>query len=187
MPANLIILALLIVLSLLGLFLASQVLTTWIGKRLPLYLVKSLNLVGMFVVFSWLFRGAHEEGHALTALTLGIEGEVKFWWSIARFYYPEGVYISPTQEMWVALGGGLAVFAAFWILLSLKNLSLRYCTWDLDDVFTLHLTALWNLLYSFTEVIRWPFWGGGASLALALGISLWIYGKRLAKWLELSH
>ena len=185
MPTDLIVMAALIVLGLMVFYLVSMRVAKWIGRSVDEMWIKIVNIVVMVVVYALIFRGAHEEGHALAAYSMGIEGTVKFFWTTAHFYYPEGVAVTPSQEMWISLAGGLAVFAVYWVLVFLKELSLEKFSWDLDDVFTIQTMALWNLLYSFTEVIDWSLYGGLVSLVLALVIGLLLYGRRLKDWLRI--
>src|SRR3990167_489521 len=143
-------------------------------------LTKILSMLGSFILFGMGFTGFHEYGHWQAAQFVGVPGgRIEITFTGGHYFYPDGFYPNAFQDFWVGLGGGLAValfFAFFWII---RQKSLSFSEWDLDDSFALMAWGIGQLLYGFTESIGWYWQGGILPMSVGFIIALAIYGKKI--------
>lgn len=148
-------------------------------------LTKILSILGSFLLFGIGFAGIHELGHYQFAQWAGVPGgEIKLGLIFSAYIYPADFTPIAIQDFWMKLGGGLAVALFFIFFWAIRQNSLRFSAWDLDDTFALMAWGIGQLLYAFTEVMYWYYQDGIIPMSVGIAIALLIYGKRIIKWLR---
>ena len=148
-------------------------------------LTKISSIIGSLFLFGAGFTGLHEYGHWQTAQWVGVPGgRIEFTFFNGFYFYPEGFIPTSTQDFLVRLGGGITValfFAFYWVI---RQKSLNFSEWDIDDTFALVALGLGQLFYGFTEAVKWYWQGGLIPTSLGFIIACIIYGKRILRWLN---
>ena len=141
-------------------------------------------MLGSLILFGIGFTGFHEYGHWQVAQWVGVPGgRIELSLTSGFYFYPEGFLPTAIQDFWVGLGGGLAVaifFSFFWFI---RQQSLTFSAWDLDDTFALMVWGVGQLLYGFTEAVGWYWWGGVVPMVIGFVVGSLIYGRKIIKWL----
>ena len=147
------------------------------------FLRLGLILAQTFAYFH-LVTGIHEQGHMLMANWVGVEGKVRFWGTVGKFYYPEGSNVLWWQDALIGLAGGGMVALTFGILWAIQHWNGRESKTELDTAAIFAIITIWQFSYAISETINWGAdWLQLAGTLGAIAVVFKLYRRRFMKLL----
>ena len=150
-------------------------------------LAKIVPLLVQAVVITLAVTCVHEYWHNIVAGIVGVKGYVDFGWLSGHFYYVGEV--KPWQDAIVGCAGGLGTALFFGVLWLCAVWQGRYSQWEIDQMVIYGVVAIQQFCYGIAEgVDRWfgsaVIWSYVVGSVAAVGLILWLYGRRFMAWLE---
>ena len=150
-------------------------------------ILRLVSLLAQLFIYWFGVTSIHEWAHMLVANNLGVAGHVVYRVDWGRFVYDDFASVLWYQDLIIGLAGGFIVAAGFGILWWIQHQQGKTSASELDTAAIFAIITIFQFSYGIADGIdRWVTEAELIGTLAAVGISGWLYGRRLLLWLEMG-